>query len=192
MPHLANMRFSTALVLILALSCTRGPRAVEEQQRSSSHLAYGVQPSTSPPASSLQRCLEAGELYGNLDSLQRHLGGPPKPSIRQSNDSASGASGEILTYTWPGLRFEIFRRHDGQQLPIALTASTRSRWPACDVWPGASSTAAQAALGTPSWTHALTADTVLWGYEDDPVRPSVQLRMLRDTVRAIGWVYYLD
>jgi hypothetical protein len=186
------MRVCECLVLTLAFGCTRGPRADEERQRSPTPLASAVQPPASVPASSLQRCLETGERYGNLDSLKHRLGSLPPPGIRQSNDSASGASGQILTYTWPGLRFQIFRRLDGQQLPIALTAGTRTPWLSCDVWPGASATTVGEVLGTPSWTYALVSDTTLWAFEDDPVGPSFQLHMYRDTVRATAWVYYLD
>jgi hypothetical protein len=77
-------------------------------------------------------------------------------------------------------------------MTVSLTATAQFTWLNCQIAPGESSSAARLTLGAPTWIAPLGADSVVWGYEADPLRPSFQIRLYRDRVRAITWVYFVD
>ena len=178
-------------LLALALACSREPAPDELRARSIAATLAAESP-TSSDTTVVGRCLTAGERHGNLDSLEQRLGPRPSPSMREVNDSVSGVNGQLITYSWPELEFKVFRRSDGHQLTVALTVWRHVEWIDCDIFPGTLASTAQQALGAPAWTHSVAFDTTLWGYEDLPERPGLQLRMYRDTVLAVGWVYFVD
>jgi hypothetical protein len=183
---------SVTPLLVLAFACTR-ERAPDELLRARSIPATPAAESpTSSDTTVVERCLTAGERHGNLDSLEQRLGPRPSLSVREVNDSVSGVNGQLITHSWPGLEFKVFRRSDGYELRVGLTVFRPVEWIDCDIVPGTLVSTAQQVLGTPAWTHSVAFDTTLWGYEDLPERPGLQLRMYRDTVLAVGWVYVVD
>ena len=180
------------LLVLSGFACGGQHRATDERRDPSPPATPAAEWPTSSDTTLVERCLRAGERHGTLDSLERRLGARPSPSVREIDDSGSGVSGQLIIYSWPQLQFSVFRRSDRQELPIGLTVWRHIEWIDCDIFPGMLAATAQQALGAPSWTYSLAFDTTLWGYEDLPERPGLQLRVYRDTVLATAWVYFVD